>query len=246
MNGVADANVVTINLLSWNNKAATESLVTGLYNAFARYYDKDVKWYPQDVAKNGLIVAADGVRKYSKGTMVTGWSNNRYFYKETGLMVTEAREIGGVPYAPVYDTSAVYDGGEVRNHFLGKLKAVDGPYGDYYFQNATMVKGWLDDNHYYYLETGIKCTTSRTIGGIYYEYDAANDMLNKQNGLIEEDGDIFYLIDGEKQGGWQNIDGDWYYFYKESKVMIVGATVSVGGVERVFDENGICTSYTGE
>ena len=234
--------VKTISMTMWvNNKATTDSLAAGLYNAFARYYDKDVVWYPQDVTKNGFVIGNGGVRYYKDGVMQTGWVGTRYFLKETGYMVTEAREIGGVPYAPKR-TKTNYDG-ETRYFYTGKLAAVDGAYRDFYFRNGEKVKGWLDDTHYYYLETGIKCTTSRTIGGVYYEYDTVNDKLSKQQGLIDEDGDVFYLIDGVKAGGWQNIDGEWYYFYKETGVMIIGATVKILGVEHTFDENGACKDY---
>ncbi len=237
--------VKTIEFLYWSSTTVTvtdaESLAAGLYNSLARYYDMDVVWYPQNVEKNGLVVGKGGVRFYENGEYKTGWVDGRYFLKETGYMVTAAREIGGVPYAPVADDCSY--GTNVRSTNTGKLKAVDGAYGDFYFRNGEKVKGWLDDTHYYYLETGIKCTTSRTIGGVYYEYDTVNDKLSKQQGLIDEDGDVFYLIDGVKAGGWQNIDGEWYYFYKETGVMIIGATVKILGVEHTFDENGVCQDY---
>ena len=237
--------VETVSFLYWSTSKVTvnnsDAMVAGLYNAMARYYGMDVVWYPQDTVKNGLIVGKGGVRYYENGVMQTGWVGTRYFLKETGYMVTEAREIGGVPYAPK-DSRSKYSG-VYRYYYSGKLAAVDGAYGDFYFRKGEKVKGWLDDTHYYYLETGIKCTTSRTIGGIYYEYDTANDTLSKQQGLIDEDGDVFYLIDGVKAGGWQNIDGEWYYFYKETGVMIIGATVKILGVEHTFDENGACKDY---
>ena len=144
-------------------------------------------------------------------------------------MVTEDRTIGGVPCK--------------YNEVDFTMTFVDGPFGDFYFENGIKHKGWLDDTHYYYLETGKKCVDTRTIGGIYYEYDMTADALNKQQGFIDEDGDTFYLINGVKATGWQQIDGEWYYFYKETGVMIVDATVSVGGDEHVFDADGICKDY---
>ena len=219
--------------LSFLNAPVSESSVTGLYNAFANRYGKDVKWYPQDVTKNGLIIGKGGIRLYENGEYKTGWEgevgNSRYFYKETGYLVTEDRTIGGVPCA--YDESTL------------KMTFVDGPFGDFYFENGVKKTGWLDATHYYYLETGKKCVDTRTIGGVYYEYDLSADALNKQQGLIDEDGDTFYLVDGVKQGGWQQIDGDWYYFYKETKVMVVNATIKILGVEHTFDADGICQDY---
>ena len=226
---VTDKGVRTTLCLYYHEAAVNESTVAGLYNAFANRYGKDVKWYPQDVEKNGLIVGKGGIRFYENGEYKTGWIDGRYFLKETGYMVTEDLVIGGVPCA--YNATTL------------KMEFIDGTYGDFYFRNGEKVKGWLDDTHYYYLETGIKCTTSRTIGGVYYEYDTVKDTLSKQQGLIDEDGDVFYLIDGVKAGGWQNIDGEWYYFYKETGVMIIGATVKILGVEHTFDENGVCQDY---
>ena len=237
--------VKTADFLVWTTKRTTvdnvDALAAGIYNAFARYYDLDVVWYPQNYVKNGFVIGKGGVRYYENGVMQTGWVGTRYFLKETGYMVTEAREIGGVPYVPAKTTKK--NGTAKRYMNIGKLVGFTGVYGERHYKKGVMTTGWLDDTHYYYLETGIKCTTSRTIGGVYYEYDTINDVLNKQQGLIDEDGDVFYLIDGVKAGGWQNIDGEWYYFYKETGVMIIDATVKILGVEHTFDENGACKDY---
>lgn len=229
---VTDKGVRTFLCLYYHNAPVSDSIVAGLYNIFANRYNKDVVWYPQDEVKNGLVVGKGGIRYYVDGEYQTGWVDGRYFYKETGYLATEDITIGGAPYA--------------YNEMTLGMDAIDGAYGKFYFIGGEKVKGWLDENHYYYLETGEKCTSTRKIGGIYYEYSPKTDLLTKVQGFIDEAEDTFYLIDGVKATGWQEIDGAMCYFYKETGVMVIDATITILGVPHTFDADGICIDYVAE
>lgn len=238
--------VETVNFLFWSTSTTTvtnsDFTAAGLYNLFARYYGKDVVWYPQDVTKNGMVVGQGGIRYYVDGVYQTGMISSRYYYKETGYLATEDLIIGGKAY---YFTAN-------NGYTSGRMKVYTGVRGNYYYTKGVKTGGWVDydgDGNYdayYYLESKEKCTTSRKIGGVYYEYNPKTDTLSKVQGLIDEGDDTFYLIDGVKATGWQEIDGDMCYFYKETGVMVLDATITILGVPHTFDADGICIDYVAD
>ena len=55
---------------------------------------------------------------------------------------------------------------------------------------------------------------------VYYMILVAVLLLGScgpKNGFVKEDGRTFYYVNGEKQYGWLEIDGDWYYFAEHKK-----------------------------
>lgn len=59
--------------------------------------------------------------------------------------------------------------------------------------------------------------------------------LVAKNGLVKEGENTYYYLNDKKQTGWQEIDGDWYYFLNE--VMMQGFLVDADGKEYFFDYN---------
>ncbi len=63
------------------------------------------------------------------------------------------------------------------------------------------------------------------------------DKLVKENGLVQ-DGDTYrYLIDGQAQFGWFEIDGEWYYFFEDTLAAKQGS-FKIGVVTYEFEATG--------
>ena len=61
-----------------------------------------------------------------------------------------------------------------------------------------------------------------------------------KNGLVKEkDGMTYYYVNDEKQTGWQRINDDWYYFYKESDYVNGEKTIKYGSMMKgIFIKDG--------
>ena len=97
------------------------------------------------------------------------------------------------------------------------------------------------------------------IGGITYTYsedgyivyngfvncDYANEAnSNTAANIQKKNATTRYYVDGEMQTGWQQIDGNWYYFYAIGSSMGSGymcvESRTIGGVYYEFTAEGIC------
>ena len=78
--------------------------------------------------------------------------------------------------------------------------------------------------------------------GHTYDTDGVCDCgaKNTYTGLLEDDGNWYYYINGIAASGWQMVDTDWYYFDPETKIGADG-DVEIGVVTYNF-ENGKLTS----
>ncbi len=63
---------------------------------------------------------------------------------------------------------------------------------------------------------------------------------NKVTGLVEENGNWYYYVNGKAVTGWQMIGADWYYFDETTAIGADGDVVMYDGVNFVF-ENGRLT-----
>ena len=68
---------------------------------------------------------------------------------------------------------------------------------------------------------------------------AINTFAEEKNGLIEENGKMFYYINGIKQEGFQIIEGNTYFFGRLDDHPMRTGTIQIDGYTYHFDEDGI-------
>ena len=161
-----------------------------------------------------------------------------YYYVD-GVMQTGWQEIGGNTYYFRRD-NGVYG--------RAAIQWISIAYKLYYFNDANS-------------EAPYTLKTSGEIGGIAYDYAADGHILyngfvnciyaNEMNDYTAENiqkmnATTRYYVNGEMQTAWQEIDGNWYYFYILGSAYGPGylctASRTIGGVWFEFDENFVCQS----
>ena len=174
----------------------------------------------------------------------TGWKeeNGESYYYDQGQMITDCvYKIGDKWYAFSYD-------GTLYRDTTVSYPDEDGNYTDYRVsEDGTLVTGWFKDEYNYWH------FYSREWGYLY------RDVLFEENGLqyyIDSDsylvtstrfsyGGTYYEADEEgvltviKENladGWNEIDGDWYY-YKDGE-FVSDKIVPIDGYDYYFDSDG--------
>ena len=117
----------------------------------------------------------------------------------------------------------------------GKLMKLEGLHEDlngnlcYYVNYVKNYAGLVEvDGSYYYIASDLKAvknctyyvtkTNDRKPAG-YYTFDADGKMVIK-NGLVEENGDLYYYVDGAKTAaGLIKVDGNYYYIASSLKAV---------------------------
>ena len=209
------------------------------------------------------------------GAMVTGWSDhhgNRYYYDENGRMLYGNQIIDGKEW--VFDNiTGVLQYGfyEKNNKIYYRDKNYEQLFGKQIIDGKTVlldeVTGELllgfqkvDGNTYYYIDhepyifTGEtskggkwryfdEVTGAMAIGwtdhhGHRYYYNENGEMLY---GFQEIDGNKYFFdrITGVMATGSKTIDGTTYYFDETSGVMSKAGWRWVDGYKRYFDQNGV-------
>ena len=114
---------------------------------------------------------------------------------------------------------------------------------DNYTLASSLKNGWFaeDGGFAYYIE-GVKMAGGiREVEGYYYEFNdnGINQGQTKYTGVFydSEKGGHYYCKTGVLQGGWQSVDGAWYYFDKATMKAVSG-TQKLGGVTYEFEGNG--------
>ncbi len=123
-------------------------------------------------------------------------------------------------------------------------------FGDIYKQfedNYTLVNslknGWVaeDGGFAYYIEGVRMAGGVKLVEGYYYEFNdqGINQGQTKYTGIFyaSSAGAHYYCRNGVLEGGWQSVDGDWYYFDK-STMKAVSGSQKLGGVTYEFESNG--------
>ena len=180
---------------------------------------------------NGVMAAntwVDGRYVNENGVMVTGWVQlgdswyylNKYGGDKNGKAMTGWQKINNKWY-----------------YFEGDGRMVSNSWADGCYLNGDglMATGWLQlGESWYYLNPqsgksfGKAMTGWQQIGGKWYYFDDSGIMA--RNTAVEgyyladdgsmitgwrqmEDGNWYYMnVKGEKQTGWQQLNGKWYYF----------------------------------
>ena len=159
----------------------------------------------------GLVKDGDDYRYFKRNGMVT--SVETYVAKTNGLLK-----------AAKYTFDAE-----------GRLMKLEGLHEDlngnlcYYVDYVKNYAGLVEvDGSYYYIASDLKavknCTyyltkTNDLKPAGYYTYDADGKMIIK-NGLVEENGDLYYYVDGAKTAaGLIEWEGDYYYIASNLKAV---------------------------
>jgi len=184
------------------------------------------KWYYYD--SNGVMITGwkqingkwyyFGLSGPDQG-MVTGWLTftnytpdcrddyyrYTYYFGSDGAMVTGWKQIEGEWF--FFDQSGVMGTGwynlESNWYYFSP--------GDLNIREGTMVKAWnkIDDKWYFFDDSGVMVKGSRIINGVTYHFDDQLGYLtDPQSPTDPAKEQITYQ--------WKNIDGKWYYYYRNS------------------------------
>lgn len=210
---------------------------------------------------NGLYDIGEETRYYIDGISQRGWheidGKLYYFFSATGYMVkADTYKIGGLlrtfnsdhSVQPVsgWQTKAGYKYYYINGEMATGWQDIDGE--TYYFLRSDnvygqMASGWqrIGGNFYYFYAYGSEnygklVKESRNINGTWHEF---YDDGSLKTGFCYDDGNTYYMLNGSLAGGWQEVDGKHYYFYKETGLMVTESRF-IGGVWYEFDSNGVC------
>ena len=156
----------------------------------------------------------------ANGNRMTGWLQlgSKWYYLDgnnteyPGLMVTgPKKEINGYTY--------FFEGGGVMQ--TGWVRLPEGWY--YAYPGGNQRTGWLQlGSNWYYLDgnnteyPGLMVTgPKKEINGYTYFFEGGGVM---QTGWLFDRAWHYLGNDGAMRSGWQQIDGIWYYFYKQNDV----------------------------
>lgn len=64
----------------------------------------------------------------------------------------------------------------------------------------------------YIMKNGSSAKGVLKIGGVTYKFDGEGTCLGKFTGWVKKNGRRVYYSDGVTLEGWQNVDGNWYFF----------------------------------
>ncbi len=193
------------------------------------------QWYginPDGTRIDGFYEENGEKRYYVDGIYQIGWQEideeKYYFAMENGIMVTGQYTISGVVHTFSDD---------------GKYTPVNGFQNDIngtrYYINDIYQIGWqeIEGNKYYFSKVdGYLLRGSQTIEGQWYGITNDGKLAN---GFLEDvDGTRYYNENGIYLTGWQNIEGEKYYFVKDTGIMVTGE-YQIAGVTYTFSQNGM-------
>lgn len=149
----------------------------------------------------------------------------------------------GYVYADGYLTCSVcgYAAKPTDIAYTGFAKNTAG--GKMYFIGGNVQTGWLalGDDNYMFDENGVAMTGKVTIGK--YTYTFGKDGKMTRGDLYKHsNGTYSYVVNGQYQRGWYEIDGYWYYFDRQrTNFAAQTGTATVEGMTFTFDKNGRLT-----
>ncbi len=170
------------------------------------------------------------------------YKNNKYYFDESGRMVTEATEIDGKKYNFNSDGTLGTETG---------WTTIDG-YKYYINSDGTFATGLrkIDEKVYYFDSVGRMYTGWKVINGTQYYFKSAGEMAI---GWLHIDGDrdgieewYYFDSDGSMHVGFLELNGSEYYFDTTSNdtyrgILKIG-TFTVNGIKYVTDSEGAIIS----
>lgn len=99
-------------------------------------------------------------------------------------------------------------------------------FADVYIISSEVLNGWHEEgsDYYYYVNnealTGVQLVPDRhdSTQDRFYEFGEDGKLVSEQgtSGLIDYNGELYYAVVGIAQTGWQQIDGNNYYFHPDT------------------------------
>lgn len=189
------------------------SVVKGTKDPVGWFKDGD-RWgyrYPDGNLLRDGWSEIDGLWYYfnEDGVMATGWrqdGNQRYYLYDNGQMAVGWSKIGNAWY--YFRPEA--EGAMPKGTMVSPGWRVIGPYYFYFNEDGSMYTGWLKEK-----------------GKTYYLNTVENSLQGAMfTGWIRRDEKAYFAdSNGELLEGWNQIDGNWYYFYPGSGEMACNTQV---------------------
>ncbi len=205
------------------------------FNADGKMVNPPAKEEEPDVSKNGLVSENDGLYYYVDGVKTYAGLieiDGSYYYIRSNCQAVTDRTYycqKTNDLLPVANYTFDTDGKMVIKHGL-----VEENGGLFYYQNGMKTYAGLIeiDGSYYYIRSSCQAVTNATyycqktnnlLPVANYTFDADGKMVKapvveeeepdiSKNGLVSENGGIYYYVDGIKTyAGMIEIDGDIYY-----------------------------------
>ncbi len=181
-------------------------------------------------AKTGAVLVDIGDRKYEL-----------YIFGEDRALVEQVKKTG-----------TYVDGDKI--YYL--KDGVTSPYGlvvEYYDKHGNMIedKEKAVKAVYYYVPTSLEIFKDGNYyvskhndlleSGIYpFDENGRYTVILKEDGLVEEDGKLYYYIDGVYQTGWQVVGEpgeEEYYYFDETDGSAKDGVVDIDGYSYTFEDN---------
>ena len=199
-------------------------------------------WYDNNVDRSGWVEKDGmRIYRDFHADPVSGWlelEDGQYHFHDDGTPYLGWQEIDGVTYY-FGDNGVMHTGWLEKNgktHYFGGNGAMVVGWlwleeGRYYLLDGEMVTGWqtIDDGQYYfddnglmalgftelegktyYFDNGIMLTGIQTIEDQQYNFQA--DGIMYTGWLEQEDSTLYFRSDGTQAFGWEEIDGQRFYF----------------------------------
>ena len=189
------------------------SVVKGTKEAVG-WFQEGGRWgyrYPDGNVCSGGWTEVDGLWYYfdDSGAMATGWrtvDGQPYYLHDNGQMALGWNRIGDT----WYDFRPEGEDGFKAGSLVASGWRVIGPYYYYFNDDGSLYTGWLKLN-----------------GKTYYLNTLDNSLQGAMfTGWIKRDEKTYFAdSNGELLEGWNQIDGQWYYFYPETGEMARGTRI---------------------
>ena len=131
-------------------------------------------------------------------------------------------------YPYIHEENCRGDEGDQGAHFSSQYA----DFADTFIVNTEIRQGWHEENgsYYYYVDnealTGTQLVTDRKdpTQKRFYEFDETGKLVSEQGatGLITHEGELYYAVLGVAQTGWQEIEGNNYYFHPDTGKAVDG------------------------
>ena len=188
--------------------------------------DGKLWWYVDDVKTYGGLIFIDGAYYYarSSGEILT---NTSYWISKTNDLLPAATyifdadgKITNVPMNPNLTNGIIAEDGKLWWYFndvktYGGLMLID---GDYYYARTS---GEILTNRTYWISK-----TNDLLPAGEYTFGADGKMIKDpsiepgKNGIVSEDGKLWWYVDGVKTyGGLMLIDGEYYYARSSGEIL---------------------------
>lgn len=172
------------------------------------------------------------------GEKKIGWfqlGNDAYYFDADGLGLVGDHTIGEVKGTFHFDNNGRQIGA-VFETFDGGIRAFRG-------SNTNVLVGWheIEGDLYYFsrsngaMRTGYSTVTVRT--GQKLDFVFSKDGKLQRGAFYETDEGTVYYWGSEMVGGWQEIEGDTYYFDPSTHIM-ADDTTEIDGKLYAFDQDG--------